>query len=391
MERVEPALVPQRKLSNGMVIPGIGMGTFGNDRFSPEQTAEAVYGAIKAGYRLFDCAAAYGNEKDIGKVFGQAFSKGIVQREELTIMSKVWNDMHGKGDVLVACATSLRELGLDYLDIYMVHWPFPNYHAPGAHLDGRNPDAVPFSVEEYMRTWRQMERLVDMGLVRSIGMSNMTITKLEQILPLCRIRPTVLEVEMNPTFQQPKLFEYCKAHGREAVHMFKSDEDAHFCEVYDYDLSKIEPVVVRPDFVDNFALLKDVKKEKIAIDEAFLGSCNNGRIDDLRVAAEIVKGKQVDPKVRFIVAPASKAVYIQALEEGIITTLMEAGAMVMNCNCSVCWGSCQGVIGENEVLISTGTRNFKGRAGAPSSKVYLASAATVAASALAGYITGPED
>ena len=210
MERVEPALEPQRKLSNGMVIPGIGMGTFGNDRFSPEQTAEAVYGAIKAGYRLFDCAAAYGNEKDIGKVFGQAFSKGIVQREELTIMSKVWNDMHGKGDVLVACATSLRELGLDYLDIYMVHWPFPNYHAPGAHLDGRNPDAVPFSVEEYMRTWRQMERLVDMGLVRSIGMSNMTITKLEQILPLCRIRPTVLEVEMNPTFQQPKLFKYCK-------------------------------------------------------------------------------------------------------------------------------------------------------------------------------------
>ena len=122
----------------------------------------------------------------------------------------------------------------------------------------------------------------------------------------------------------------------------------------------------------------------------FRNSINNGRIDDLRVAAEIVKGKQVDPKVRFIVAPASKAVYIQALEEGIITTLMEAGAMVMNCNCSVCWGSCQGVIGENEVLISTGTRNFKGRAGAPSSKVYLASAATVAASALAGYITEPE-
>ena len=146
MERVEPALVPQRKLSNGMVIPGIGMGTFGNDRFSPEQTAEAVYGAIKAGYRLFDCAAAYGNEKDIGKVFGQAFSKGIVQREELTIMTKVWNDMHGKGDVLVACATSLRELGLDYLDIYMVHWPFPNYHAPGAYLDGRNPDIVVFFI-----------------------------------------------------------------------------------------------------------------------------------------------------------------------------------------------------------------------------------------------------
>lgn len=212
MERVEPALVPQRKLSNGMVIPGIGMGTFGNDRFSAEQTADAVYGAIQAGYRLFDCAAAYGNEKDIGEVFERAFSDGIVQRQDLTIMTKVWNDMHGKGDVLVACATSLRDLRLDYLDIYMVHWPFPNYHAPGAHLEGRNPDAVPFSVEEYMGTWRQMERLVDMGLVKSIGMSNMTITKLEQVLPLCRIKPTVLEVEINPTFQQPKLFEYCKEH-----------------------------------------------------------------------------------------------------------------------------------------------------------------------------------
>ena len=168
--------------------------------------------------------------------------------------------------------------------------------------------------------------------------------------------------------------------------MFKSDDDAQFAAVYDYDLSKIEPVVVRPDFVDNFALLKDVKKEKIAIDEAFVGSCNNGRIEDLRAAADVVKGKKVSPKVRFIVAPASKAVYIEALEEGVITTLMEAGAMIMNPNCSVCWGSCQGVIGEGETLISTGTRNFKGRAGHRDSFVYLASAATVTASAIKGEI-----
>lgn len=184
-----------------------------------------------------------------------------------------------------------------------------------------------------------------------------------------------------------KVVAYCHAHGREAVHLFQSDADASFCAVYDYDLSKIEPVVVRPDFVDNFALLKDVKQEKIKIDEAFVGSCNNGRIEDLRAAANAVKGKKIHPEVRFLVAPASKAVYIEALEEGIITTLMEAGAMIMNCNCSVCWGSCQGVIGENEVLISTGTRNFKGRAGHPSSKVYLSNAAVAAASAVAGYIT----
>ncbi len=185
-----------------------------------------------------------------------------------------------------------------------------------------------------------------------------------------------------------KVVAYCKEHGREAKHLFHSDDDAVFAAVYEYDLSKIEPVVVRPDFVDNFATLCEVEPEHIAIDEAFVGSCNNGRLDDLRAAADVVRGKKIDPKVRFIVSPASQAVYIDALKEGIITDLMEAGAMVMNTNCSVCWGSCQGVIGENEVLISTGTRNFKGRSGAPSSKVYLASAATVAASALKGYICG---
>ena len=124
----------------------------------------------------------------------------------------------------------------------------------------------------------------------------------------------------------------------------------------------------------------------IPIDEAFLGSCNNGRIEDLRVGAAIIRGKKVADKVRFLVVPASLTVYRQALKEGLIDIFMEAGAIVMNPNCSVCWGSCQGVIGENEVLISTGTRNFKGRAGHPSSKVYLGSAATVTASAIAGKI-----
>ncbi|MCC8082190.1 MAG: 3-isopropylmalate dehydratase, partial [Lachnospiraceae bacterium] len=117
-----------------------------------------------------------------------------------------------------------------------------------------------------------------------------------------------------------------------------------------------------------------------------LGSCNNGRIEDLRVGAAIFKGKMVHPTVRFLVVPASQEVYAQALEEGLIKIFMDAGAIVMNANCSVCWGSCQGVIGEGETLISTGTRNFKGRAGHPDSFVYLASAATVTASAIRGEI-----
>lgn len=186
-----------------------------------------------------------------------------------------------------------------------------------------------------------------------------------------------------------KVEEFIKEHGRRADNMYVSDEDAKFLKVYEYDLDKIEPVVARPDFVDDVIPLSQVGDVKI--DEAFLGSCNNGRIDDLRVAAEILKGRKVNPDVRFLIAPASNNVYIQALDEGLIDIFMESGAMVMNANCSVCWGSCQGVIGENEVLISTGTRNFKGRAGHPSSKVYLGSAATVTASAIAGKIALPSE
>lgn len=186
-----------------------------------------------------------------------------------------------------------------------------------------------------------------------------------------------------------KVEEFIKEHGRKADNMYVSDEDAKFLKVYEYDLDKIEPVVARPDFVDDVIPLSQVGDVKI--DEAFLGSCNNGRIDDLRVAAKILKGRKVNPDVRFLIAPASNNVYIQALDEGLIDIFMESGAMVMNANCSVCWGSCQGVIGENEVLISTGTRNFKGRAGHKTSKVYLGSAATVTASAIAGKICGPDE
>ncbi len=206
---IDQKIIPTITLASGEKIPCIGMGTFGSDRFTPEQVSGAVGGAIRYGYRLFDCASVYGNEDLIGNVFDEAIQSGVVKREELFITSKVWNDMHGKGDVLLSCAKTLRDLKLDYVDLYFVHWPFPNYHAPGCDGDSRNPDSKPFSVEEFMATWRQMERLVDMGLARYIGMSNMTIPKLEAVLPLCRIKPIALETELHPSFQQPELFGYC--------------------------------------------------------------------------------------------------------------------------------------------------------------------------------------
>ena len=178
--------------------------------------------------------------------------------------------------------------------------------------------------------------------------------------------------------------DYLHEHGREPKACFVSDEDAVFAATYDIDLSTITPIVAKPHFVDNVCPARVAAG--IKIDEAFLGSCNNGRIEDLRVGAALLKGRKVHPLVRFLVVPASQAVYKEALKEGLLQIFMESGAIVMNPNCSVCWGSCQGVIGEGETLISTGTRNFKGRAGHRDSFVYLASAATVTASAIKGEI-----
>lgn len=210
---IEQSAIPRRILENGINVPAMGLGTFGSDKYSAEQISEAVYGGIRAGYRLIDCASVYQNEDKIGEVFARAFSDGIVGREELFVVSKVWNDMHGEGQVIRSCEKSLADLRLDYLDLYLVHWPFPNYHAPGCNGDSRNPDSRPFSVEEFMVTWRQCERLVDEGKVRFIGMSNMTIPKLEAVLPLCRIKPAALEMELHPAFQQPELYDYAIRQG----------------------------------------------------------------------------------------------------------------------------------------------------------------------------------
>ncbi|MCD7754024.1 MAG: 3-isopropylmalate dehydratase large subunit [Clostridiales bacterium] len=178
--------------------------------------------------------------------------------------------------------------------------------------------------------------------------------------------------------------DYLAAHGRTPKAVFHSDPDAVYAETYDIDLGSIVPVVAKPHFVDQVVPATECRG--ISIDEAFLGSCNNGRMEDLRAGAALLRGRKVADTVRFLVVPASGEIYRQALAEGLLKTFMEAGAIVMNPNCSVCWGSCQGVIGEGETLISTGTRNFKGRAGHPGSFVYLASAETVTASAILGEI-----
>jgi alcohol dehydrogenase (NADP+) len=204
---VDPSSVPQRTLRTGAKMPGIGLGTFGSDRFSNEDIAKAVIGAAEVGYRSFDCAKIYGNEKHIGQSLKTIMAGGI-KREELFVTSKLWNDKHAPADVIPTFMESLHDLQLEYLDLYLIHWPFPNHHAPGVDVTSRAHDARPYIHEEFMATWRELEKLVDRGLVRQIGTSNVTIPKLKLILRDARIKPSANEMELHPCFQQAELFKF---------------------------------------------------------------------------------------------------------------------------------------------------------------------------------------
>jgi diketogulonate reductase-like aldo/keto reductase len=194
-------------------MPAIGLGTFGSDHVEPQSIAKAVRMAVEMGYRHIDCASVYGNEKQIGEVLAQLFAERVVKREELWITSKLWNDKHEPADARASFLQSLADLQLEYLDLYLIHWPFPNYHPPKCSVDSRSPNAIPYDHDKYMATWRVLESLVDEGLVRHIGSSNMTIPKLELLLRDARITPACNELELHPHFQQPELVSFCTGHG----------------------------------------------------------------------------------------------------------------------------------------------------------------------------------
>ena len=209
---VDPNQVPKKTLATGVAIPAVGLGTFGSDKYSGAEVAAAVLGAAAVGYRHFDCASVYGNEPLVGPALA-AIMAGGVARADLWITSKVWNDKHGNGQVLESCRQSLSDLGMEYLDLFLVHWPFPNSHGKGVDVHSRDPFAKSYIHEDYLKVWRQMEELVDLGMVRHIGTSNMTIPKLRLVLRDARIPPVANEMELHPHFQQPELFQFVVDNG----------------------------------------------------------------------------------------------------------------------------------------------------------------------------------
>jgi len=184
-----------------------------------------------------------------------------------------------------------------------------------------------------------------------------------------------------------KTVDYVTSKTNVKFNVVSSDEDATYEKTYDFDVSDIEPQIACPDKVDNVKPVSDIVGTEIH--QAVLGSCTNGRLDDLAVAAEILKGKTISKNVRMIVVPASRLIYLAAVEHGYIQTFVNAGATVVNPGCGPCLGLHQGVLAEGECAISSTNRNFKGRMGSPEAQIYLGSPATVAASALKGKITDP--
>ncbi|KAF5302643.1 hypothetical protein FQR65_LT08484 [Abscondita terminalis] len=217
-------------LNDGSQMPLLGLGT---SRALTNDIIEAVKAAIDLGYRHFDCAFIYRNEKDIGEGLAAKLSEGVVKREDLFITSKVWNTYHRPGVVETALRNTLKDLGLDYVDLYLIHWP--TGYKEEASSDLPVDDAKPnYSDYDYVDTWKAMEEIKKKGLAKSIGVSNFNKYQLERILENAEIPPTVNQVECHPYLNQNKLIKFCKSKNIQIVAYSPFASPGRFSELPNY-------------------------------------------------------------------------------------------------------------------------------------------------------------
>lgn len=198
---------PKVKLNDGSEIPIFGLGTW---KSQPNAVKNAVIDAVKAGYRHIDCAFVYGNENEVGEALAELFKEGVVKREDLFITSKLWNTFHSEHLVKPAITETLKLLKLDYVDLYLVHWPF-GYAEGEGNFPVDKDNKMKLNDVDYVDTWRGMEKIKKEGLAKSIGVSNFNHEQIDRVLSMCEIPPAMNQVECHPYLTQEKLIEYCKS------------------------------------------------------------------------------------------------------------------------------------------------------------------------------------